>query len=92
MELKGKNAIVTGGVSGLGRSIVERLRREQSNVVIFDIDPEGFNKMRIDLPDVSFYHCDVTNVEQVEQAVDSFYITFKCGVKYWRLISALFFI
>ena len=73
MELKGKNAIVSGGLSGLGRSIVERLCREQANVEIFDIDPEGFNKVRIDLPDVSFYHCDVTNVEQVEQAVDASY-------------------
>ena len=73
MDLKGKTAIVTGGLSGLGRSIVDQLCREGSNVEIFDIDPEGFNKVSVELPDVSFYHCDVTNVEQVQQAVDTVY-------------------
>lgn len=73
MELNGKNAIVTGGLSGLGRSIVERLCRENANVAIFDIDPEGPKKVSAGLPSASYYHCDVTNIEQVEQAVNTFF-------------------
>src|SRR4051812_45606185 len=35
--LKGKRAIVTGGASGIGAAIVERLRAEGSEVTVFDL-------------------------------------------------------
>ena len=39
--LKGRNAIVTGGASGIGRAICLRLGEEGCNVGVFDIDLEG---------------------------------------------------
>lgn len=40
-RFKGKVAIVTGGVNGIGRSIVEELCKEGAQVVIADLDGSG---------------------------------------------------
>ena len=36
-----KVAVVTGGASGIGQAVVERLARDDFTVVILDIDEEG---------------------------------------------------
>jgi 2-dehydro-3-deoxy-L-rhamnonate dehydrogenase (NAD+) len=41
LDLNGRNAVVTGGASGLGFAIAERLARSGAKVVIWDIDDEG---------------------------------------------------
>ena len=41
MSLDGKNAIVTGGASGIGRAISLRLARDGANVAILDLDAAG---------------------------------------------------
>lgn len=35
-----KNAIITGGGSGIGRAIAERIARDRNNVVILDLQEE----------------------------------------------------
>jgi len=40
-RFKGKVAIVTGGVNGIGRSVVEELCREGASVAIADLDDSG---------------------------------------------------
>ena len=39
MKLKGRVAIVTGGGSGIGRSICRHIAKEGGTVVVCDIDP-----------------------------------------------------
>jgi 2-hydroxycyclohexanecarboxyl-CoA dehydrogenase len=55
--LKGKSALVTGGAAGIGAAIVERLRAEGTQVVVFDLNGE---------PPV-----DITDYEAVKKAVDA---------------------
>ena len=38
MDLRGKKIIVTGGVKGLGRAMVQALIDRECNVTVFDID------------------------------------------------------
>src|ERR1051325_151596 len=55
--LKGRRAIVTGGASGIGAAIVERLRAEGTEVPVFDLKGR---------PPV-----DITDYEAVKKAVDA---------------------
>lgn len=73
MNLAGKNAVVTGGASGIGRGIVLRLAREGANVAIFDLNLAGAenvaDEMRILGRKVLACHVDVTNRTQIDAAV-----------------------
>src|SRR5262249_38336346 len=37
-EFRGKTAVITGGASGIGRAIAERLAREGMNIVLGDVE------------------------------------------------------
>jgi 3-oxoacyl-[acyl-carrier protein] reductase len=45
MELKDRNAIVTGGANGIGQAIALRLAREGANVAVVDIDSKQTDKV-----------------------------------------------
>lgn len=62
-------AVVTGGSSGIGKSIVERLVALGVRVVVLDIqnlpkDMQGHARIR-------FFHCDVTSSDSVAAAADA---------------------
>ncbi|HEX7823590.1 MAG TPA: SDR family NAD(P)-dependent oxidoreductase [Mycobacterium sp.] len=56
-----KNAVVTGGGSGIGRAIVERLRADGLNVATLDLNPSD---------DEFGFTADVTDRAQVDAALD----------------------
>lgn len=68
-----RNALVTGGASGIGRAISLRLARDGANVVIFDLDRTGAEavaeEMRTLGRKVVVDQVDVANRGQVEAAV-----------------------
>lgn len=71
MNLKDKNAIVTGGANGIGRCLVERLLDSGTNVGVLDIDWRGGHELsRIDPPLYRFRECDVGDAVQVRDAID----------------------
>ncbi|MFI5041301.1 MAG: SDR family NAD(P)-dependent oxidoreductase [Acidimicrobiales bacterium] len=70
-ELGGKVAIVTGGASGIGRATVELFVAEGARVVIADVDTAGGEGLAATLgPDAAFKRTDVTDADQVQDAVD----------------------
>jgi NAD(P)-dependent dehydrogenase (short-subunit alcohol dehydrogenase family) len=70
MGLQGKTAIVTGGASGIGRAIVERIVREGGNAVIADIDDEKATEFQRELGRQALaLHVDVTDADALTQAV-----------------------
>lgn len=73
MSLSGKNAVVTGGASGIGRGISLRLARDGANVAIFDLDLAGAEKVVGEIRTLGrkavACEVDVVNRAQVDTAV-----------------------
>ena len=69
--LEGRGAIVTGGASGIGFSIVKRLSNSGANVCILDLDQKAIDIAvdKIDSPVVSGLKCDVSDVHSVKDAI-----------------------
>jgi 3-oxoacyl-[acyl-carrier protein] reductase len=71
--LKGKTAIVTGAVGGLGAAIVGQLSAEGARVAISDLNPAAVKtlatKLRKAGREVMEAPCDVTQPEQCETAI-----------------------
>jgi 2-hydroxycyclohexanecarboxyl-CoA dehydrogenase len=57
-----KNAVVTGGGSGIGQAVAHRLRADGMHVATIDINPS---------PDEFAYTADVTNRAQVDEALNA---------------------
>jgi len=72
MELQGKKVIVTGGVRGLGRAVVEKLLIQGAQVAIFDLDERGLAEVREQHPSVEGIVCDVSNYEHVVAATNHY--------------------
>jgi 3-oxoacyl-[acyl-carrier protein] reductase len=68
MRFTGKNAIVTGGASGIGAATVRRLAAEGARVVIADFDLARAEEIASEVGGIAVA-CDVTSSEQVEAAV-----------------------
>ena len=68
-----RGAIVTGGASGIGFSIVKRLSNSGANVCILDLDQKTIEIAidQIDNPAVSGLKCNVSDVHSVENAINS---------------------
>ena len=73
MKLKGKNAIVTGGATGIGLAIALRLAREGANIAVADINFQGAEKV---VDEVKALGCraiavktDVCKMEDVKRMV-----------------------
>lgn len=73
MDPKDKSIIITGGASGLGRLLAERLTQAGAFVGILDIDAEALDRLPVGVC-VYSRECDVSNPAQVSEQIQSFFI------------------
>ena len=70
MTFTGRVALVTGGGSGMGQRMCERLAAQGASVAALDRDEEGLARTAAAPGDIRTYAVDVTDREAVEQVVD----------------------
>lgn len=72
-DLSGKKALVTGGAVGIGRGCAVALARAGADVAVLDLDtnagPKTADEIRASGGDSFFLPCDVTQRDQVDDAV-----------------------
>jgi NAD(P)-dependent dehydrogenase (short-subunit alcohol dehydrogenase family) len=70
MELNGTSAIVTGAASGLGEATARALAQAGVHVVVADVNDEAGKEVAASIGG-QFAHTDVTDPQQVQEAVDA---------------------
>lgn len=73
LDMAGRSAIVTGGASGIGLAIVQRLAASGANVAIWDMNDAALDAAAASVPGarVQKVKVDVTRFDQVEAAFQS---------------------
>lgn len=69
IDLEGRIAVITGGASGLGLAIAERMVQSGAQCVIWDYDAEALNALPAALADATTLEVDVSDLGTVEDAV-----------------------
>lgn len=73
-DFKDKVAVITGGASGVGRSLAFALGREGAKVVVGDVDRDAMAQVEKDLAtegiECLVEFCDVTSTESLESVAD----------------------
>lgn len=72
MQIKDKVAVVTGGCSGLGKSVVTDLLAQNAKVVVFDVNADAGQQLlaEFDNDSLDFKVVDVTSETSVQGAID----------------------
>jgi NAD(P)-dependent dehydrogenase (short-subunit alcohol dehydrogenase family) len=74
MEFKGKVAVITGGASGIGRSVALALARLGTNIVVADIDDVHSGEVCQEIESMGCralaIHCDVSKDADVDNLAD----------------------
>lgn len=74
-DFSGKVAVITGGASGVGRSLAFALGRKGAKIVVGDVDKNAMAEMEKDLAaediDALVQHCDVTSVDSLNTVADA---------------------
>ncbi|MEX1222192.1 MAG: glucose 1-dehydrogenase [Idiomarina sp.] len=70
MNLQGKNILVTGGVQGIGRAIVDHLHAAGATVLVTDIQAEGGAELVKSLGErVQYFNADVRAEHSLQEAL-----------------------
>lgn len=69
MKIQGKNIVVTGGASGIGKGLVKRFKQEgAANILIADINAEELDALAAEVG-ASACFCDVSNEEDIKNMI-----------------------
>lgn len=73
-DFNNKVAVITGGSSGVGRSLAFALGKRGAKVVVGDVDKAAMERLRTDLAaeniEAVVEHCDVTSVDSLNALAD----------------------
>lgn len=74
-DFSGKNIIVTGGASGIGKEVVKGIVRGGGHAMIFDIHERMAQELRAELGEdkVSVYRVDLSKAQEISGIVDAAY-------------------
>lgn len=69
MKIKGKNVIITGGASGVGKELTKQMLKLGCNVASIDINAENLKKLKEELNSkrLKTYVVDMGNVESIKE-------------------------
>ena len=74
MEFKGKVAVITGGASGIGRSVALALARLGTDIAVADIDDAGLENVQKEIESLGrralAIHCDVSKDADIDNLAD----------------------
>lgn len=76
VDIRGKKIILTGGVRGLGRHMVDKLVALEAMVTVFDLNVCGLDELKKQQPALNCIECDVSNHEQVMKATSQYHEEF----------------
>src|SRR5580698_5372141 len=66
-RLDGKQALVTGGASGIGEATCKELARAGASVIVADLNLEKAQALAASLPNAKAVHMDVTKSDSIEK-------------------------
>lgn len=69
-RMKNRHIVITGGASGIGAATAARFLDEGAKVAIWDRDPAALSAVQGNLPGALTVQCDITDPEQVDDAID----------------------
>ena len=72
-KLKGKNVLITGGASGIGKIIARKMLENMANVIIWDINKSNISdtiKEYSNLGNIYGYYVDISNIDEVKKSAD----------------------
>ena len=70
-SLRGKNILITGGASGIGKELVKAFAEQQSNVAFLDLNAVAGEELCLDIgKNVFFEKCDLREVDKLKSSIE----------------------